>query len=554
MLKRLHIRNYALIDEIEINFSDRLTIITGETGAGKSILLGALGLVMGERADSKLFYNDNEKCVVEALFEVERYDLQPFFETHELDYDREVVIRRELSPAGKSRAFVNDTPVNNQVLQRLTEALVDLHQQFDVLDIHNVNFQLRMIDALADNSLILKDYQNGYRQYSADRKRLDEMKSRSEQDAREMEFLRFQLDELLQAELVEGEQAQLEDELARLTNAEDIKRTYGNVYNYLAEAEPNIAGQLQELARSMSGARKFSGQLDALSERLDALIADLQDIAKECERISESTEYNPERIAEAEERLNIIYRLEKKHNVVSVADLLAIQEKLTRETADFSDLGQEIERLGKEIERQEKQLRAIADTLSERRKTVPAGFESRVHDMLAQLSMPHARIKVEIRPTDTLTPTGADDVQFLFASNVGASYLPIKGVASGGELSRLTLCTKSLVADAIPLPTLIFDEIDSGISGDVSMKMGAILKELSARHQVVSITHTPQIAARADMHYYVFKKVADNRTITNIRMLTPDERVRSIAVMLSGNPPSDAAVATAKELVGTIGS
>ncbi|MCB0530202.1 MAG: AAA family ATPase, partial [Saprospiraceae bacterium] len=300
MLKRLHIRNYALIDEIEINFSDRLTIITGETGAGKSILLGALGLVMGERADSKLFYNDNEKCVVEALFEVERYDLQPFFETHELDYDREVVIRRELSPAGKSRAFVNDTPVNNQVLQRLTEALVDLHQQFDVLDIHNVNFQLRMIDALADNSLILKDYQNGYRQYSADRKRLDEMKSRSEQDAREMEFLRFQLDELLQAELVEGEQAQLEDELARLTNAEDIKRTYGNVYNYLAEAEPNIAGQLQELARSMSGARKFSGQLDALSERLDALIADLQDIAKECERISESTEYNPERIAEAE--------------------------------------------------------------------------------------------------------------------------------------------------------------------------------------------------------------------------------------------------------------
>ncbi|MEZ4964087.1 MAG: DNA repair protein RecN [Saprospiraceae bacterium] len=554
MLKRLHIRNYALIDEIEINFSDRLTIITGETGAGKSILLGALGLVMGERADSKLFYNDNEKCVVEALFEVERYDLRPFFETHELDYDREVVIRRELSPAGKSRAFVNDTPVNNQVLQRLTEALVDLHQQFDVLDIHNVNFQLRMIDALADNSLILKDYQNGYRQYSADRKQLDEMKTRSEQDAREMEFLRFQLDELLQAELVEGEQAQLEDELARLTNAEDIKRTYGNVYNYLAEAEPNIAGQLQELARSMSGARKFSGQLDALSERLDALIADLQDIAKECERISESTEYNPERIAEAEERLNIIYRLEKKHNVVSVADLLAIQEKLTRETADFSDLGQEIERLGKEIERQEKQLRAIADTLSERRKTVPAGFESRVHDMLAQLSMPHARIKVEIRPTDTLTPTGADDVQFLFASNVGASYLPIKGVASGGELSRLTLCTKSLVADAIPLPTLIFDEIDSGISGDVSMKMGAILKELSARHQVVSITHTPQIAARADMHYYVFKKVADNRTITNIRMLTPDERVRSIAVMLSGNPPSDAAVATAKELVGTIGS
>lgn len=549
MLKRLHIRNYALIDELEINFSDHLTIITGETGAGKSILLGALGMVMGERADTKVFYNDAEKCVVEAWFDVSRYDLREFFEENELDYDAEVVIRRELSPAGKSRAFVNDTPANNQVLQRLTEALVDLHQQFDVLDIHNVNFQLRMIDALADNAAALKDYQRGYRQFSADRKRLAELVRLSENGVKEMEFLRFQLDELRQAELVDGEQENLEAELARLSNAEDIKRTYGAACNHLADSEQNIIGQLREISRSMSATRRLSGQLSELGERLDGLVADLQDLAKDCERIADATEHDPQRIAEIQERLNSIYKLQKKHGLGSVAELLQLQQSLEEQTAGFSDLGSEIARLEQSIGEQERHLRAIASTLGERRRAVPAAFEERVHAMLTQLSMPHARLRVDISETPELSPTGTDDVQFLFASNVGSRYLPIKDVASGGELSRLTLCTKSLVADAIPLPTLIFDEIDSGISGDVSMKMGVILKELSQRHQVVSITHTPQIAARADAHYFVYKKVADNRTVTNIRLLSPDERVRSIAVMLSGNPPSDAAVATARELV-----
>lgn len=549
MLKRLNIRNYALIDELEINFSERLTIITGETGAGKSILLGALGLVMGERADSKVFYNEGEKCVVEAWFDVAQYDLSEFFNDHELDYDAEVVVRRELSPAGKSRAFVNDTPVNNQVLQRLTESLIDLHQQFDMLDIHNVNFQLRMIDALADNALLLKDYQRDYRHYAADRRRLTELVNLSENGAKEMEFLRFQLDELLKADLVEGEQETLESELARLSNAEDIKRTYGMAYNWLADSEQNTVGQLQEIARSVGGTRRLSPQLAALSERLDSLIIDLQDFAKDCERIADDTEHDPQRIAEVQERLNALYKLQKKHAVSSVADLLQIQDSLEQQTASFSDLSGEIARLEQRIAEQEGQLRAAAAVLSERRRKVPANFEERVQAMLTQLSMPHARLKVSIEDTPALTPTGADEVQFLFATNVGSRFLPIKDVASGGELSRLTLCTKSLVADAIPLPTLIFDEIDSGISGDVSMKMGLILKELSSRHQVVSITHTPQIAARADVHYFVYKKVADNRTVTNVRLLSPDERVRSIAVMLSGNPPSESAMATAAELV-----
>lgn len=550
MLKRLHIRNYALIDELEINFSERLTIITGETGAGKSILLGALGLVMGERADNKVFYNEGEKCVVEAEFDIGEYDLAEFFSDQELDYEQDLVIRRELSPAGKSRAFVNDTPVNNQVLQRLTESLIDLHQQFDTLDIHNVNFQLRMVDALADNAQRLRAYHDIYKVYSAAKRKLASLIQRSEQGAKEMEFLLFQLGELEQAALVAGEDESMEAELERLSNAESIKQTYGAAYSYLQENEQNLIGQLQEIGRNMQTTRKFSPQLEAVSEQLQQVIAELQDIAKSCERISEQTEYDGQRIAEIQERLNVIYKLQKKHQVSSVAELLSIQEQLQEQTGGYSDLGAEIERLEQEIAAHEKTLRVQAAALAERRRQIAPDFESRVQEMLHQLSMPHARLKVDFQELSELNATGADEVQFLFATNVGSKFLPIKDVASGGELSRLTLCTKSLVADAIPLPTLIFDEIDTGISGDVSLRMGIILKELSDRHQVISITHTPQIAARADKHYFVYKKVDENRTITNIRLLTPDERVRSLAVMLSGNPPSDSAMATARELIG----
>jgi DNA repair protein RecN (Recombination protein N) len=550
MLKRLHIRNYALIDELDIICSEHLTIITGETGAGKSILLGALGLIMGERADSKIFYNDQEKCVVEGFFEVKGYDLHAFFNDHELDYDDEVVIRRELSPAGKSRAFINDTPVNNQVLQRLTENLVDLHQQFDTLDIHNVNFQLRMIDALADNSEPLKAYREGYKKYAADRRKLTDMIERSQNGAKEMEFLKFQLEELRQADLVLGEQEKLEKEQSRLANAEDIKRTYGAAYNSMAEAEVNMVGQVQEIARSLQATRKISGELNEISERLEGILAEMQELAKDCERIAERTEFDPQRIAEVEDRLNVLYKLQKKHNVGDTAALLQLQDELEQQTGGFTDLGAAIAALEKQIAQQETQLRKAAAEMGKRRRGVVAGFESKVQSMLAMLSMPHARLKVAVESTENLTPTGTDDVQFLFATNVGSKFLPIKDVASGGELSRLNLCTKSIVADAIPLPTLIFDEIDAGVSGDVSMKMGLILKELAGRHQVICITHTPQVAARADAHYFVYKKIQGDRTLTNVRLLNEDERVRSIAVMMSGNPPSDAALVTAKELIG----
>lgn len=549
MLKRLHIRNYALIDNIDIDFSPGLTIITGETGAGKSILLGALGLVMGERADNKLFYNEGEKCVVEAEFDVSTYDLQEFFQNHELDYDKELVVRRELSPAGKSRAFVNDTPVNNQVLQRLTEALIDLHQQFDVLDIHNVNFQLRMIDALADNQTLLRNYQTDYRKYTSGQKQLTEWRTQSENSAREMDFIRFQLDELQKAGLTKGEQESMEAEIGSLTHAEDIKRTYGAAYNQLSESEMSLVGQLQELARGMASTRRINAELGTLSDRLDAILIDLEDFARECERIAEQTEYDPQRIAEVQERLNVIYKLQKKHGLSNVAELLTLQENLEQKLHGFTNLDASIEKLQLELSRQEKSLREQSEVLRKRRQGVIGGFEQKVQDMLAQLSMPHARLKVDVKPLDHPGPSGGDEVQFLFASNVGSRFLPIKDVASGGELSRLTLCTKSLVADAIPLPTLIFDEIDTGISGDVSLKMGLILRELSSRHQVVSITHTPQIAARANKHYFVYKQVQNNRTATHIRLLDDDARAHNLAVMLSGEPPSMSALNTAKELL-----
>jgi DNA repair protein RecN (Recombination protein N) len=549
MLKRLFIRNYALIDELTINCSDHLTIITGETGAGKSILIGALGLIMGERADSKIFYNGQEKCIVEGVFDVKSYDLKSFFSEHELDYDEEVVVRRELSPAGKSRAFINDTPVNNQLLQRLTENLVDLHQQFDTLDIHSVNFQLRMIDALAGNGPLLKTYQQGYRQYSADKRRLEDMIKRSASGAKEMEFMRFQLEELQNATLVDGEQELLENELNKLSNAEGIKRTFGAAYNLLTEAEVNITNQLLELSRSIGAVKKLSPELGALGAQLDGILAEVQEFAKACDRIAEQTEYEPRRIDEINERLNTLYKLQKKHALNDVGALLQLQEDLERQTSGFTDLGSAIADLEQTIAKQEASLRKEAATLSDRRKSIAPDFEQKVKEMLTLLSMPHARLQVSINTTQALTNTGLDDVQFLFATNVGSRFLPIKDVASGGELSRLNLCAKSIVADAIPLPTLIFDEIDTGVSGDVSLKMGQILKELSRRHQVICITHTPQVAAKADKHYFVYKKIQEDRTLTNVRSLNDEERVRSIAVMLSGNPPSDAAMVTAKELI-----
>lgn len=549
MIKSLHIRNYAIIEALEIGFSKGLTIITGETGAGKSILLGALGLVMGKRADIKSLYNLEEKCVIEGCFDIGMYNLQAFFEEHDLDYDDQLVIRREITPAGKSRAFVNDTPVTLDVLQSLSSTLIDLHQQFDNLDIHQVSFQLRLLDALADNKKLLARYQAGYTQYQAARRRLAELNRRNDSAAREVDFLSFQLEEFTAASLRAGEQEELEEELNRLTNAEDIKRSLASAFQQLSENELSVMVQIGQVNQSLGQVRRYDARIEQLYERLGSIMEEFKDLAQSCERIAEATEYEPERIVEAQQRLDLIYRLQKKHQVSTVAELLDIQANCQRQLDAVSDLSSEIAALEKEVQQQEKELYAQAEELSNRRHAVVGGFENKVENMLAQISMEHARMKAEFKRLDELGPNGIDEVNFLFAANKGSRMQLIKDVASGGELSRLTLVVKSLVASAIPLPTLIFDEIDAGISGDVALKMGNILHHLSSQHQVVTITHSPQVASKGDVHYFVYKRVQEERTYAEVRKLAGEERIAAIATMLSQSPPSLAAIENAKQLL-----
>lgn len=550
MIKRLTIRNYAIIEELEIKFPNGLTIITGETGAGKSILLGALGLIMGDRADLKALYDESVKCVIEGIFDVEPYDLKGFFEENDLDYFQECVIRRELSPSGKSRAFVNDTPVTLDVLRQLTGSLIDLHEQFDTLDIHNVSFQLRMIDALAGNKSLLAEYQTHYRRFSQDKRKLEKLREQNKLAAQESEFLNFQLAEFQKADLADGEQERLEEELRLLTHAEEIKRTLSAAFQHLTEGDMPLTGQLNDVLRQVSEVKKFHPAIPDLHRRLESLALEMEDLAAEFEKVAEDTEFDPERIIEIQQRLDTIYRLQNKHRVVSVKELLDIQQDIENKLNAIGDLSQEIEKLETTLTGQEKNLRSIAVQLAERRRKAAPGFTKKVLESLAQLAMPHTRFEVDFKTSETLTPTGTDEVNFLFAANPGSRMQLIKDVASGGEMSRLTLVTKSLVASAIPLPTLIFDEIDAGVSGDVSLKMGNILRQLSNHHQVVVITHSPQVASKADAHYFVYKKVSANATATKVKLLNEEERIRSIAVMLSTNPPSDSALANARELMG----
>lgn len=549
MIKSLHIRNYAIIEELEIDFSRGLTIITGETGAGKSILLGALGLVMGKRADIKSLYNLEDKCVVEGFFEVGMYNLKPFFEENDLDYDDRLVIRREITPAGKSRAFVNDTPVTLDILQALSSTLIDLHQQFDNLDIHQVSFQLRLLDALAENKKLLADYQGRYASYQESRRRLAELRRRSESAAKELDFLSFQLEEFRAAALKAGEQEVLEEELNRLSNAEDIKRTLATAFQQLSESEVSVMGQIGEINQGLGQVRRFDARIERLYERLGAIMEELKDMAKEFENIGEESEYDPERIMAVQQRLDMVYRLQKKHQANTVEELLGIQEKLEQQLGAIGDLSNEIATLEQQVRQQEQELLVLAGELSTRRHSVVAGFENKVENMLAELGMEYARLKAEFTRLEELGPTGFDEVNFLFAANKGSRLQSIRDVASGGELSRLTLVVKSLVASAIPLPTLIFDEIDTGVSGDVALKMGNILRKLSNGHQVVSITHSPQIASKGNMHYFVYKRIKEDRTITEVRNLAPEERITAIATMLSQSPPSESAIRNAMELL-----
>lgn len=550
MLKKLDIQNYAIIDKLTIGFVDGLTIITGETGAGKSILLGALGLIMGKRADTKVLYNQEVKCFVEATFDVSDYSLKPIFEEEELDYYDELIIRREISTSGKTRAFVNDTPVTLDVLQKISDHLIDIHQQFDTLEIQKPAFQTEVVDMLAGNKDILEEYTDKYRTYRQISRSLDEAIEKNRTAQQEIEFLNFQMKEFEEISLKSGELDELESRLQILTSSEDIKNIHALLVHGLEEDEASIINALQSMINEYSSIKKLDSQYAILYDRLLAIREELSDVTRESASISESTEYSEEEIELTTQRLNAINRLLKKHNVLTDGDLIEIEASIQNKLSEFSDMTSSIDKLKTEKEKLHKQLTGLAAKLSKNRKSITSKFEKDVQDLLVSLSMENARIKVSITTADQLTPTGSDEISLLFAPNKGSEFLPIKDTASGGELSRLTLCIKSLIAETMTWPTLIFDEIDSGVSGEVAKKIGDILFGLSETHQVICVTHSPQVAAKAQSHYWVFKEDSGTRTTTGMKKLSSDERVLEIAKMLSGNPPSEAAIANARELIG----
>jgi len=550
MLRKLEIQNYAIIDKLEIDFPTGLTIITGETGAGKSILLGALGLIMGKRADTKVLFDQERKCFVEATFAIADYQLHEYFTEEGLDYDDELIIRREIAPGGKSRAYINDSPVTLDILTTLTENLIDIHQQFDTLDIQKPVFQLRIIDALAGNKNVLEQYSNLYKDYRQTCQKLELLKEKNRNAQQEVEFLNFQIAEFDQADLKPNEQDELEMQLQKLTSAEDIIKNCSAIVQAVEEGENAILGQLQFVSNQFSTIKNLDKIFSDIYDRLLSVREELMDISKDASRISDSTEYDAAAIETTTTRLNIINRLQKKHGVITMDDLLKTQAEIKDKLNKYGDLTNDIENLERQISQKEIALKSLAQKLSEARKKVIPTLEKDVHNLLVGLSMNHAYIKVQTGVLSSFSNSGLDDISILFAPNKGSDFLPLKDTASGGEMSRLTLIIKSLVAGALTLPTLIFDEIDAGVSGDIAGKMGEILNNLANKHQIIAITHSPQIAAKAMSHYWVYKNDTESRTVTAMRQLDQGERVYEIAKMLSGNPPTEAAKANARELIG----
>ena len=554
MIKRLHISNYAIIEELTLDFADGLSIITGETGAGKSIVLGALNLILGGRADTKTLFDDTRKCVIEGRFDIAAYQLQTFFEDNDLDYDPELIIRREITPAGKSRAFINDTPSNLKTLQQLGATLIDLHQQFDTLYINNSEFQLELLDALAGQREVVVSYRSNYQKLQDTRRRLRQYREEQAQARREQEFLEFQVNELEEAGLRAGEQEELEAERHRLSNADEIKQLTSGAFHFLTEGDSSVSDRLMAIAVRLTPLAAGDPQLKSISERFESIRLELDEVASDLEAFGEDTEVNPDRLEEIEERLNLLYRLQTKHAVKDSEGLIEIYEDLSSRLGHFADLGGNITKLEKEEKRLLEGLDQQGKVLRAGREKVAPQFASNVRKQLGELSMANARLQVDFRPLEQPGPNGLDEVRFLFSANKGGKLQAIKDAASGGEMSRLALVTKSLVASAMELPTLIFDEIDAGVSGDVAQKMGRILTDLSAHHQVVVITHSPQVASRAHRHYFVYKtdKQGAERTITQVRELNKEQRVKAIATMLSQNPPSDSALKNARELIEAV--
>ena len=550
MLSRLSIKNYAIIDQLEVEFSSHLNIITGETGAGKSIIVGALGLILGQRAESNVLQNKEKKCVVEGCFKEEASDnhVISFLKENELDVADELVVRREIASSGKSRAFINDTPVNLSQLNTLSSLLVDLHQQFDTLELGESDFQREVLDALAANFSLLQQYGKMFSASQAAKRGMESLREQKSQFEKEFDYHQFQFTELDEAGFRENELEDLDTEIKMLSNAEGIKNTLTKAYYELAESETPLVRQLKTILNSLQPYAELHPELPVLTGRLNSAYIELQDIADEVDRINNHIGSDAERLETINERLSLGYRLLKKHGVNTTNELIEIRNNLNEKLQAVLNIDDAIAVAEKQYAESLQQAEALAAKISAARKAQVKPLETQVNKMLFQVGMPNARIKVAISNAP-LNSTGFDNIEFLFDANKKEQFQPLRKVASGGELSRLMLCIKSLVATSMDMPTLIFDEIDSGISGEAAKQVGVIMKELAGARQVICITHQPQIAGKADSHYLVYKAVKNDSVTTGVRLLNTDERIIAIAKMMSGEKPTAAALENAREMV-----
>lgn len=551
MLKRLVIKNYALIDNLDISFSDELNIMTGETGAGKSIILGALSLILGQRAESKYFFNQQQKCIIEGSFLINEFHLDDFFKENDLDYDRETVLRREISSDGKSRAFINDTPVNLSTLKYLGEKLIDVHSQHATLEINDESFQLLVIDTIANNGDLLKKYKETYKSYRQAESKLKELISKSELSKNELDYLQFQFDELQKAALTAGEQEELEQEQDTLTHAEEIKRNLLGCIAALNENEPSAVIMLKEALLQLNSAEKYNPEIRELSERLNSCLIEVKDILSEVGHIEQNSMINEARLEEVNTRLDLIYSLQKKHRVSTDSELIAVREDISEKLNHILFADEDIEKLKEQNTKLLKELSGLADELSKSRAQSIPKVESSVSEILKEIGMPNAILSIQndLLPEARFDISGKDQIKFLFSANKGQAPQPMNKVASGGELSRLMLSIKSLIAMHTALPTIIFDEIDTGISGEIALKVGNIMEKLSRNMQVIAITHLPQIACKGDSHYIVYKEEKADITYSNIKKLEQEDRIMELAKMLSGNNPGESAIQNARELL-----
>ena len=549
MLLQLSIKNYAIIDEIIIDFREGLQVITGETGAGKSIIAGALSLVLGERADSSILKFRDRKSIIEAIFQVSHLkDIEKIIADEELGVQQDLILRREININGKSRAFVNDSPVNLEQLRRICFLLVDLHQQFDILSLGQSDFQLAVVDVLASNSNLFTQYRSLFQQLQNSKRLLEELKLRQATADKENDYHSFLFAELDEAELKENEFEETEIFLKRLNHAEAIKKALTGIYFNFSLSEHPLVQEIKLSSQLLEPFKAYHKDFPEILRRLASVQIELQDIADEVESINEEIQFDDEQIEKLNERIHLGYKLFKKHGVKSTTDLIRIREQLRNKIHESLNIAEEINSKEKLVGLQIKEISVIAHKLSLNRNAQISGLETKVNALLKKVGMPNARIRVSSSITD-LKDTGIDNIEFLFDANKNDRFESLKKVASGGELSRLMLCIKSLVAQSMDMPTLLFDEIDSGISGEAARQVGIILKDLSHNRQVICITHQPQIAAKGDTHFFVYKELKGETINTKIRVLNNEERIISIAKMISGEKPTAAAIENARELV-----